>query len=274
MILDIVSKTDNYNFHSHTPYCDGRAPMAEMAEAAVAAGMTHWGFSPHSPIPIWSSCNMDKAVVGEYLAEVDRLRGEMEGRINLYASMEIDYLGPEFGPASDYFASLPLDYRIGSVHFVPCRPGEWVDVDGNFASFSEKMERHFDNDIRRVVEGFYAQSMAMVEAGGFDIIGHFDKIGHNASQFCPGIEDEPWYQELVHALIDAIVRSGVIAEVNTKALATAGRIFPSARYIPELLRRGVPLVVNSDAHYPDKVDAGRRETIALIRQLKSQVGCR
>ena len=39
-----------------------------------------------------------------------------------------------------------LDYRIGSVHFLPCGDG-YVDVDGRFDSFKIKMERFFDNDI-------------------------------------------------------------------------------------------------------------------------------
>ena len=51
-ILKIVSETDNYNFHSHTQFCDGRAPMETMVNAAIGEGFRHWGFSPHSPIRI------------------------------------------------------------------------------------------------------------------------------------------------------------------------------------------------------------------------------
>ena len=127
------------------------------------------------------------------------------------------------------------------MHFLPCGDG-YVDVDGRFDSFKIKMERFFDNDIRHVVETFYRQSVDMVEAGGFDIIGHFDKIGHNASMFAPGIEDEVWYGKCVDRLVER-------------------RIFPSFRYLPRLVESGVTIVVNSDAHYPDKVDAGREEVI-------------
>lgn len=45
--------------------------------------------------------------------------------------MEIDYLNDDWGPANDYFQSLPLDYRIGSVHFIPTRGGDFVDIDGS-----------------------------------------------------------------------------------------------------------------------------------------------
>ena len=33
----------------------------------------------------------------------------------------------------------------------------------------------------------------MVELGGFDIVGHADKMHYNASCYRPGLLDEPWY---------------------------------------------------------------------------------
>ncbi len=261
---EIAAVTDRYNFHSHTQFCDGRATMEEMALAALEAGMAHWGFSPHSPIPFDSPCNMAASDVDAYLAEVKRLRETLGDRINLYAAMEVDYISSEWGPAHPFFHSLPLDYTIGSVHFVP-GPEGYVDVDGSFDSFSRKMARYFDNDIRHVVETFYAQSMAMVEAGGFDVIGHLDKIGHNASLFRVGIEDEPWYKALVDSLIDLVIEKGLVVEINTKAYEAAGRFFPARRYLRRLIDAGVTLLVNSDAHYPDRVNLGRDAAFKMLR---------
>lgn len=269
-ILEIPQSTDRYNLHSHTQFCDGRAPMLTMTEAAVAAGMAVWGFSPHSPVPFASPCNMDAADVPSYIAEVERLRSIFGDRIRLYASMEIDYLDGSWGPAHEYFLALPLDYRIGSVHFVPSANG-FVDVDGSFESFKGKMARYFDNDIRHVVELFYRQSTAMVEAGGFDIIGHLDKIGHNASLFQLGIEDTPWYGALVEELIHKVLEKHVTVEVNTKAYESAGRLFPNSRYLSALIAEGADIVVNSDAHYPDKVNLGRDAAIAMIREIRNNL---
>ena len=70
---EIIGTTRNYNFHSHTQFCDGRADMETMARAAVACGMEHYGFSPHSPLNIPSPCNMEASAVDEYLAEVRRI---------------------------------------------------------------------------------------------------------------------------------------------------------------------------------------------------------
>jgi histidinol-phosphatase (PHP family) len=261
---DIARAGTRYNFHSHTQWCDGRAPIDVMTRAAIDAGMEHWGFSPHSPVPIVSSCNMSRESVAEYLSEVKRLQQLHAGEISLYTSMEIDYLGTDWSPAIDYFQELPLDYRIGSVHFVESPRDGMVDIDGRPERFIEKMHANFDDDIRGVVEKFFTQSCRMVEEGGFDIIGHFDKIRHNAGIFSPGIDNEPWYKALLDNLISLIISSGITVEINTKSYEQYGVMFPDERLLPRLINAGVPIVVNSDAHYPDKVNASRDIGLAIL----------
>jgi len=273
--MDFIAELNQsklYTFHSHTEFCDGRAQMEAFAREALRQRFTHYGFTPHSPVPIESPCNMSMANVPRFLAEVERIRREhADGGCKFYAGMEIDYLGDQWGPSSPYFKTIPLDYAIGSVHFIPTQDGEMVDIDGHFSSFQQKMETRFHNDITYVVETFYAQSHRMIDAGGFDIIGHFDKIGHNASHYRQGIEDEPWYQNLVDELIDHIIASGVTVEINTKAYAEHNRrIFPAARHLPRLVEANVPIIVNSDAHVPALINASRREAFELLRPLTKQ----
>ncbi len=271
IITTAIAKSRRYNFHSHTQFCDGRDTMRQFARAAVEARFSHYGFSPHSPVPIESPCNMSTDNVKPYLDEVAAIRQEYaDTSTRFYASMEIDYLGTDWGPAHPYFQQLPLDYRIGSVHFIPSEEG-FVDIDGRFESFKLKMERYFHNDIRHVVESFYRQSTDMLQAGGFDIIGHFDKIAQNAGMFKDGIENEPWYRLLVNDLIDLIIEKGVIVELNTKAWQAHRRMFPAPEYLPRLISAGVPIVVNSDAHYPELIDASRDIAFNLIEKVSIHV---
>ena len=261
---DIAKTTTRYNFHSHTQWCDGHASIEEMTQAAIKAGMEHWGFSPHSPVPIKSSCNMAAECADEYINEVKRLQHVYGDRINLYTSMEIDYLGNEWGASHEYFQTMPLDYRISSVHFIKSPRDGMIDIDGRPENFATKMARHFDCDIRGVVERFYEESCRMIEAGGFDIIGHFDKIRFNATSYSPGIDSEGWYRSLVDNLISLIINSGITVEINTKAYDKSGVLFPSQKLLPRLIAASVPIVVNSDAHYPDKVNAGREAALKLL----------
>ena len=266
-LRQIISLTQRYNFHSHTQFCDGRDTIADLTKSAVVSGIEHLGFTPHSPLPIASPCNMSMTDVDCYKREIENAKILAEGKCQIYLGMEIDYLGSQWGPAAEYFKNLGLDYKIASVHFISNQKGEYIDIDGQFKDFKQRMGEYFENDIRYVVSTFYAQSHAMLNDGHFDILGHFDKVGLNASYFKPGIEDEAWYIVLVDELIDHIISSNVIVEINTKARAEHGRFFPGERYWHRLIRSKVPLMVNSDAHFANKLGASRNEAFDILKSM-------
>ena len=265
----ITQDTDLYNLHTHTQFCDGHAPMEEFVTEAIAQGFTHLGFTPHSPVSVESPVNMTREQVQEYFDEMELLRRAYGDKIHLYTSMEIDYVSVGDGPADYYFKQLPLDYRIGSVHFIPAinDPDVMVDIDGKFQGFKERMGKYFDCDIEYVVKTFYSQMMAMVEEGGFDIVGHMDKIGFNASEYREGIDEEPWYDKLVIDLFENIMDHHLVIEINTKAWLQRNRFYPNLKYFGMLKRFNAPVVVNSDAHYPTLLNSGRMEALKLLNVL-------
>ncbi len=273
----ILPSTDLYNYHSHTQFCDGRASMEDMAAAAFNAGMEIWGFSPHSPIPVESKCNMSAAAVEPYIEEADRLKEIYSGKMNILTGMEVDYLSPEFGPHLDYFQKMPLDYKIGSVHFVVNQDGVPLDCDGRFERFSQYLKDGFYGDLRYVVEKFFEQELTMIERGGFDILGHFDKIAANASEADPEIESYSWYKSLVSDVIRNAKDAGLIIEINTKSRFDRGRFFPEEHLWPQLIDHSKgetgdallhqKILINSDAHYPDKVNLGRMEAIEAFKKM-------
>jgi len=266
---NITRETDLYNFHTHTQYCDGHAAMEEFVTEAIELGFTHLGFTPHSPVSVESPVNMSREDVSAFMEEMERLRGLYGQRIKLYTSMEVDYVSAGDGPASDYFQQLPLDYRIGSVHFIPsiADPSDMVDIDGKFQGFKERMREKFGGDIEYVVKTFFSQMMAMVEEGGFDIVGHMDKIGYNASCYRDGIDEEPWYDKLVINLFENIMDHHLTIEVNTKGWLQRNRFYPNLKYFGMLKHYNAPVIVNSDAHYPTLLNNGRMEAIKLLNVL-------
>lgn len=264
LIADIAAATRRYNLHSHTQFCDGHADMEQMARAASEAGMEHYGFSPHSPICVDSPCNMSRADVEPYLNEVDRLREIADITPKLYAGMEIDFISPDFGPHIDLFQRMPLDYRIGSVHFVPNQDGIAIDCDGSAERFMRNLHRGFADDLRYVVERFYEQVLTMIERGGFDMLGHLDKIAQNASVADPQIELQPWYEALIDDVVSHAASQQIVVEINTKYISEKQRFFPHRRWWHKLKQAGVAIAVNSDAHWPDKINEGRPEAFAAL----------
>lgn len=267
-IRKIVAETDAYNLHAHSQFCDGRDTMEQIAAAAHECGMRYFAFTPHSPISVPSPCNMTREQLPEYFAECSRLRDKHAPDMEILTSLEIDWLSPEWGPHIDYFQRLPLDFRLGSVHFVPDRDGVPHDCDGSFKRFKPLLDTVYQGDIRYVVERYFEGVLTMLERGGFDLLGHFDKIAGNASEAAPGIEDEPWYEALVDDVISHVQGSDVVVEINTKALADRGRFYPAERWWGKLIRAGVAVAVDSDAHYASKVTAGRSEALEKFGSLK------
>ena len=91
----------------------------------------------------------------------------------------------------DRFQELTLDYRIGSVHMLYSPLGKVVDIDTPADIFRQLIDAHFEGDLDYVVHLYYKNLLRMVELGGFDILGHADKMHYNASCYRPGLLDEP-----------------------------------------------------------------------------------
>lgn len=262
---DITESTSYYNFHTHTQFCDGHAPMEEFVTEAIAMGFRHLGFTPHGPISIESPCNMTRDNVSAYLSEINRLQEAYGSVIAIYAGMEVDYIrGVEQN--DPFMMQLPLDYRIGSVHFIPSfdDPKEYVDIDGRFERFKVKMSTYFHGDIEAVIRSYFSQYMDMLDKGGFDVAGHFDKIGLNASLYSEGIDDCEWYDQLVERAFESIMDHGYAVEVNTKSWHNYNRFFPHLKYFDMLKKYHATILVNSDAHYPSLINSGREEALQLL----------
>ena len=139
-----------------------------------------------------------------------------------------------------------------------------MDIDCPPAHVRRLVDEHFGGDVVEVVCRYYRQLDAMLEAGGFNIVGHPDKMHYNACCYRPGLLDEPWYDEMVRSYLAKIVHKGYIVEVNTKAFSETRTFFPNARYYNYLYNIGAKVQVNSDAHYPDKISSGRSEALIAL----------
>lgn len=254
------------NYHSHCLYCDGRAGMEAFVRFALSGGFSSYGFSSHAPLPFPTSWTMEWDRMDDYLSEFHRLKAKYADRIELYVGLEIDYLDETSHPGIARFRDLPLDYRIGSVHMLPTADGEVVDIDVPADTFCRLVDVRFGGDLDRVVHLYYDRLLRMVELGGFDIVGHADKMHYNASCYRRGLLDEEWYDDLVRSYFQEIARHGYQVEVNTKSYLDKHVLFPNVRYFSYLNRLGIRVQVNSDAHYPERINDGRREALQALHR--------
>jgi len=253
------------NYHSHCSFCDGRAPLEEFVKEAIRQGFYSYGVSSHAPLPFPTQWTMEWEQMEAYLDEFKNLRSKYADEIELYVGLEIDYLNEESNPSVARFTELPLDYRIGSVHLLYDAAGEVVDIDCSPAVFKERVDRHFNGDVLRVVRMYFDRLFRMVELGGFDILGHADKMHYNASCYHPGLLDEPWYEALMKDYFSLVASRGYLVEINTKAYDSLGTFYPNSRYWELMKEYQIKILVNSDAHYPERINAGRMEALRLLQ---------
>lgn len=258
------------NYHSHSTFCDGRSAPEDFVRFALSNGFRAYGFSSHSPLPFETIWNMSAIDMPEYLGEINRLKDKYKDRLEIYVSLEIDYLDETYNASIPYFRDMPLDYRIGSVHFLPLsadlKEENMVCIDGAFANFQYAVDAHFGGSIRRLVERYYDSELKMIEAGGIDIVGHIDKIymnGRRCEGFSPGAA---WYKDPFMACLELIAKKGIMVEINTKNLKRKGETFPHPDTLHLLKELNIPVMVNSDCHFPDLVNDGREEAFDYLKQ--------
>ena len=259
------------NYHSHCLFCDGRDHPEEYVKYAITRGFRAYGFSSHAPMPFPTPWNMPEGKMDDYLAVIDGLKKKYAGQIEIYVALEIDYLGESCNAAKPYFQELPLDYRISSIHFVPDEDATELNldtmtcIDGPYNEFEKGVNEKYNGDIQRFVKRFFDATLEMIDCGGFDIVGHIDKIYQNGAHY-PGFDyNAHWYLDPMDEVLLRVNEKGLMVEINSKNMQRKRNTFPRIEHFRRLKELNIPVMVNSDAHYPEVIDSGRQETFDLLQ---------
>jgi len=257
------------NFHTHSNYCDGKASISEMTNAAIHAGIIQLGFSSHAPIPfpvMWSLSGEEE--MKQYAAEIFILKSKNVSEIELFTGIEADYIP---GITKDFHLvknEYSLDYVIGSVHLVKVNDeGEVWFIDGNRKFFDEGIQKHFGGNGKIAVRKYFRQLAEMIQSQEFDIIAHFDKIKmNNQNRFFH--EEEVWYRNEVMNILDLLKKNDIILELNTRGFYQnkITGMYPSTWVIQQAAEMKIPVMINSDAHSPKELMMGFPEAESILRQ--------
>lgn len=256
-----------YNYHSHTKYCDGAHQAEEYILACIEREYVSYGFSSHAPIPGGSVWNMKEEDLDDYLTEINHLKQKYQSQIEIYCSLEVDYLDKVQGPSK--YVHL-LDYTIGSIHFIGRgKIGELFEMDGPYSKFLNGLEKHYQNDIRKAVEHFFELNMKMIQSDAPDIIGHLDKIISHVMRFDKNIPKNQWYIDILHDLAKELSKTDIIVEINTKGLLSTNNptTYPHIDYLKILKQYPIRFQINADVHKRSQLDLGYAETISSIKNL-------
>ncbi|AEV17163.1 histidinol-phosphatase [Thermus sp. CCB_US3_UF1] len=241
--------------HVHTPLC-GHAEGApgEYLFQAQKQGLKGLVFTDHSPMPPWydPGSRMGLAELPFYLLALERVR-ETHPEVYVGIGLEAD-----FHPGTEDFVrtllrSYPLDYVIGSVHYLGAWPLDHPDHQGEYAW----------RDLKEVYRAYFREVAKAAQSGLFHAIGHLDlpkKFGHR-------LEEEALL-ELAEPALQAVAEAGLFLDVNTAGLRNpAQEVYPAPVLLQRARELGIGVVLGSDAHRPEQVGFAFREASALLRRL-------
>jgi histidinol-phosphatase (PHP family) len=224
--------------HADRPMTTGN--IISYLEVAKERGLRQMGITEHD----------------RYLDEVD-LAAFQEARekfqdVELRLGIEIDFVPGNEEEMERVATALPYDYVIGSVHRVA---GEEVDRATDMSVY----DRYDTYDL---YDAYFANVRAAALSGRFQVLGHPDLV--KIFRRFPDGDISAMLEETA----DAVAESGIVVDVNAAGLRKPiGEIYPSKQFLEMFFRRGVPIVLSSDAHAPDEVAAGYDRSLKLVHDV-------
>ena len=232
------------DYHLHV-IAHGDRPMTvenilKYCEVAKSRGIRQMGITEH-----------DRYIEDIDLAAFQEAR-EKSQDVELRLGIEIDFVPGQEERMDRDATALPYDYVIGSVHRVV---GEEVDHPDHQEIY-ERMETG------ELYARYYENVRAAALSGRFEVLGHPDLI--KIFRHFP----EGDITSLLEETADAIAESGIVVDVNAAGLRKPiGEVYPSKDFLTMLHRRGVPIILSSDAHAPDQVAMGYETSVKMVRDV-------
>lgn len=247
--------------HSHTFYSKHAiGTVDELVRASIAAGVTVLTITDHAPFPVDMNNRLLASELDRYFADIERVREIYQGQITILCGLELDYM-----PGTDAFnrellARYPMDFVIGSIHYVEVPDEAMVKVWELPRIAGEAfLDRYFAN-----LEG-------LLDSGLFDAVGHADTL-------LRGVPEDIFLRRF-EPLLAQLATSGIAFELNASGLRkssldpTTGRevqgflSYPSRELVAQLISHEVPFTVGSDTHDPNDAGAGIAELLEDLRPL-------
>jgi histidinol-phosphatase (PHP family) len=241
----MIYRTD---YHMHTTFSDGRSAPEDYIIQALAAGLSEIGFSEHLTLfREQEEWNMKPEKISEYINHIAGLSSKTK-EINIKTGLEVDFFSGKENEIRDFVEDLPLDYIIGSVHYMGERT---VDFGPEFYA-----EKSFDT----LFESYIDIVCEAIESQIFDIIGHCDLIRIFGYKTAGDVGHH--YKRLARTM----KKHNVVFEVNTNGRnRPLADFYPDRKFLSFFKEENVPVCVNSDAHMPSRVGQYFDEAYDLLR---------
>ena len=168
--------------------------------------------------------------INEYLRFVEEMR-KIDFGINVYFGLEVCYFKECKDKLKEILLSLPLDFYVGSIHF----------VDGIAIDLEKCILEEYDID--KIYREYFFLELDLIKSKMFRSVGHLDAI--KLFNIKPSFDVLPFYRKI----LEESIKCDVIVE-NNSGIIRYGYPYPGlASDIIDLIKElGVKTEKSSDAH--------------------------
>ena len=188
---------------------------------------------------------MAPAQYADYVAMIAATREAFAGRLDVRLGLESDYYPGVEAWLEELHGRVPLSYVLGSIHY----------------QVAEYRQAYFTGDVRLYQELYFDHLARSAESGLFDALAHPDLIKNET----PAAWDFERLRPHIESALDRIAATGVAMELNTSGVQKAlSEMNPSPAQLVLMQERGIPVVIGSDAHVPQRVGDGYSAALRLL----------
>ncbi|MGD6944095.1 histidinol-phosphatase [Cytobacillus gottheilii] len=174
--------------------------------------------------------------------------------IDVKMSIEMDYTPGKHKEMEQFIKSYDFDYVIGSIHWVG-------DFGIDLAEYRKEWDRR---DVAQVYKAYFDRVVTLAESNLFDIVGHLDLV--KIFKYVP--DDEEFLFQQYERATDALAKSKTCVEISTAGLRKpVGEIYPDPRLLQKCFEKNIPIVLSSDAHFPEHVGANFDQALKLAKEI-------
>ena len=245
------------DFHCHS-ICsmDGNVPVAEMAAAGKAAGLTEMCITDHCDLLNGAGERTLTYDWAPLLEQYERAKELEDDRFTLQLGLELG--GAQVSPeaAKAILTGAELDFVIGSIHNKSERLG---GGDFYYVRYDSPELCH------EMLADYFDSLLEVAQLGLYDSLGHvIYPLRYMNRRDGQNVTLEPHWP-VIREILTAVLDSGKAMEVNTYC----GRTVADWRETLELYRSlgGTLVTMGSDAHHPENMGKGIRESCVLLKEL-------
>ncbi|MEG2377862.1 MAG: histidinol-phosphatase HisJ family protein [Clostridia bacterium] len=247
----MICDTHTHSIHSF----DGSESVRDMCIAAIKRGVCVLAVTDHAEamegVPY---IPFERKRVAKAWDDIDAARREFGDKLDILFGCELGqpHLNPEYARA--ICSEFSFDYIIGSLHFFR------KNVDLYDVIYTRA-------DVNSRISEYFRDTLAMIETGGFQALGHLDYILRRLQTCFDGLPTYRGFERDIDMVLEAVIERNMALEVNTSGMRKWLNAIGLEPWVLTRFRElgGKYVTIGSDAHNACDIGAGFSDACRLLK---------